>query len=76
MKYETLGKLYLHELELEVPASRKCLERIPESLFNWKPHERSMEMGYLALLVAAMPNWITETVEKTVIDFATYKLPA
>ena len=45
---------YLKELEAEIPATRKCLERIPESLFGWKPHERSMTLGYLALLVAGL----------------------
>ncbi len=73
MKYETLGKLYLHELELEVPASRKCLERIPENLFTWKPHERSLEMGYLALMVAEIPKWINEVLVTSTIDYGTFK---
>jgi len=47
----------LKELEAEAGASRKCLERIPENLFDWKPHEKSMTMGYLALLVAEIPKW-------------------
>ncbi len=52
----TLGQLYLQELEAEAAATRKCLERIPEHLFDWKPHEKSMQLGYLALLVADIPN--------------------
>ncbi len=73
MKYESLGKYFLHELETEVASTGKCLERIPESLFTWKPHERSMPLGYLALLVAEIPKWITDTIESSEIDFATYK---
>lgn len=73
MNTESLGKIFLHELNAEVPASRKCLERIPENLFNYKPHERSMNMGYLALLVAGMPEWLIHTIEDKIIDFATYK---
>lgn len=69
----TLGARFLKELDAEAAASRKCLERIPESLFTWKPHERSMPMGYLALLVAEIPKWITAMVEDTEIDFATFK---
>src|ERR1051325_9164116 len=61
------------ELEGEAAASRKCLERIPENLFGWKPHERSMQTGYLALLVAEIPKWIQYTVETTEIDFATFQ---
>ena len=69
----TLGREFLKELEAEAAASRKCLERIPENLFDWKPHEKSMTMGYLALLVAEIPNWITAMVETSEIDFATTK---
>jgi hypothetical protein len=35
------------EFEAEIPATRKCVERIPENLFAWKPHEKSMNLGYL-----------------------------
>ena len=68
-----LGQLFLEELLAEVPATRKCLERIPESLFGWKPHEKSMALGYLALLVAEIPRWITNQVTTGEIDFATYQ---
>ena len=73
MNTESLGKIFLHELNAEIASTRKCLERIPENLFSWKPHEKSMNMGYLALLVAEIPKWISETIEKSVIDFANFK---
>ena len=66
------GLEYLKEMEAETNATRKCLERIPETLFNWKPHEKSMTLGYLALLVAEIPQWITHMIEKSEIDFATF----
>jgi uncharacterized damage-inducible protein DinB len=67
-----LCREFLEELESEVASSRKCLEKIPESLFKWKPHERSMEMGYLASLVAGIPRWITFMIEKGVIDLSSF----
>lgn len=67
------GKEYLAELESEVRATRRCLEAIPESLYDWKPHEKSMNMGYLTLLVADIPRWITYSIEKSEVDFATYE---
>lgn len=67
-----LTSRYLGELESEAAASRKCLERIPENLFDWSPHEKSMKLGYLALLVAEIPKWIKDIVETGEIDFATY----
>ena len=73
MKEISFGNEYLQELEAEIPASRKCIERVPESLYDWKPHEKSMAMGYLTLLVAEIPKWITQMIEKLEVDFATYE---
>ena len=64
---------FLKELEAEAASSRKCLERIPESLFSWKPHEKSMPMGYLSLLVAEIPKWIDATIVTGEIDFANWE---
>jgi uncharacterized damage-inducible protein DinB len=72
METINLGVEFLNEIEAEAPATRKCLERIPENLYDWKPHEKSMIMGYLALLVAEIPKWITYSIEKSEIDLATF----
>jgi uncharacterized damage-inducible protein DinB len=72
MSETVFGLEYWKELEAEGPATRKCLERVPEHLFAWKPHEKSMSMEYLALLVADIPRWISYMIEKSEIDFATY----
>jgi hypothetical protein len=66
------GSEYLNELQSEVRATRRCLEAIPENLYGWKPHEKSTNMGYLTLLVADIPRWITLTINRGEIDFATY----
>lgn len=66
-----LGTEYLKEIESEVRATRRCLEVIPENLYSWKPHEKSMNLGYLSLLVADIPRWISKAIEKSVIDFQT-----
>jgi uncharacterized damage-inducible protein DinB len=66
------ARAFAEELQAEAPATRKCLERIPMELADWKPHERSMAMGYLALLVAEIPLWITTMLRDTEIDFATF----
>jgi uncharacterized damage-inducible protein DinB len=73
MNKNIFGQEFSRELETEIMASRKCLERIDESLFDYKPHEKSMQMGYLALLVADIPKWIAVTVEKGEIDLATWE---
>jgi uncharacterized damage-inducible protein DinB len=53
-----LTELFLGELEREGKSTRKVLERVPEGKNSWKPHEKSMNLGYLAALVAQMPGWI------------------
>ncbi|MGD1045532.1 MAG: DinB family protein [Bacteroidota bacterium] len=68
-----LHKEFLNELEAEAKASRKCMERIPEKLFDWKPHEKSMPMRSLTYVVADIPRWIKQIIESPEIDFATYK---
>lgn len=72
MSIITFGVEYLKELESEAPATRKCIERVPLELYEWRPHEKSMTMGYLTHLVAEIPNWITHMIVKSEIDFATY----
>jgi uncharacterized damage-inducible protein DinB len=72
VQHSTRGKEFLAQLEVEVAATRKCLERIPETVYNFKPHEKSMQMGYLTLLVGEMPRWITKMVQHGEIDLANY----
>ena len=63
-----LKKFFLEQLNREGTASRKTLERVPEGQNNWKPHERSMELGYLAALVATMPGWLALMIERDELD--------
>ena len=64
---------YLQELNFEYKATRACLERIPESLFDYKPHPKSMNLGYLTLLIAEIPLWLRHMIIDGEIDFATFK---
>lgn len=65
----TFAKAFAEELEAETPSTLKCLERIPPELFGWRPHEKSMTLGYLATLIAEIPFWITTILTKPEIDF-------
>ena len=59
---------FLAELEREAAASRRALVRVPEGRSDWKPHEKSMPLGYLATLVATMPGWIAMTINMDELD--------
>ena len=69
----TKAQSFLQELNSEYKATRACLEKIPETLFEYKPHPKSMNMGYLALLVAEIPLWVKHMVTDGEIDFVTFK---
>jgi hypothetical protein len=63
-----MKKLFLEQLEREAASSRKVVERMPEGQNGWKPHERSMELGYLAALVATVPTWLWLMIERDELD--------
>jgi uncharacterized damage-inducible protein DinB len=65
-----MTELFLGVLDREATASRSVLERVPEGHDDWKPHEKSMPLGYLATLVANMPGWIELIVNQDELDFA------
>lgn len=60
----TLKDFFLAQLDREAASTRKTIERVPEGKNSFKPHGRSMELGYLAALVAGMPGWIGFMIER------------
>ena len=50
----------LQELEQEAPTTRRTLERVREDKLEWKPHEKSMTLGVLAMHVATIPAVLGE----------------
>lgn len=68
-----MGQLYIKELQSEAKATRQCVERVPESLYDYKPHEKSMAMRSLVLVVVDIPRWISHMIKEGDIDFVTYR---
>ena len=50
----------LAELDQEVLATKRVLERVPQSQLSWRPHPRSFSLGQLALHVATIPGMVAE----------------
>ena len=50
----------LQELDQEAQTTRRVLERVPADKLAWKPHDKSMSLGQLALHVATCPGNIAE----------------
>jgi uncharacterized damage-inducible protein DinB len=64
-----LKEFFLNVLDEEATMNRKVLERVPEGRPDWKPHPKSMALGYLAALVAAMPGWVAFMIERDELNF-------
>ena len=46
------------------------LEQVPTGKRDWKPHDRSMEFGYLSDLVANIPSWVGMAITLDELDIA------
>ncbi len=60
--------MLLPEFDSEMANTRKLLERLPENLSAFKPHDKSMAMNRLAGHVAELPGWTKETFTKEVLE--------
>ena len=58
----------VQEFDLELPYTRRSLERVPVDKFDWKPHEKSMTLGWLATFLALVPTWGVMAIGKDEFD--------
>jgi len=65
-----LADIYIGQLKSVVDANRRIIDRIPEDKLTWKPHEKSMTLGRLAMHVAELPHWVTRCLSTDFYDFA------
>ncbi len=63
-----MNDLFVSQLDAEAKRTRRALERVPEGRDDWKPHEKSMPLGRLAMLVARMPSWVSMIVRQDSLD--------
>ena len=61
--------IILPEFDEEVANTRKMLQQINDSVFDYKPHEKSMPLGRLASHVGEMVAWTNFTMASEVLNF-------
>ncbi len=59
---DSIAQSLLAEFEIQAPITRKFIERLPKDKLTWKPHEKSMTAGQLALHIARVPANIVRMV--------------
>lgn len=63
-----ISESLIPEFDNEVKATRRLLERVPDSGGAWKPHDKSMPMGKLAIHIANLVGWVGLVVHETQLD--------
>jgi uncharacterized damage-inducible protein DinB len=58
----------LAEFHEEAATTKRVLDRVPADKLGWKPHERSMSLGQLALHIATVPAGICRITEADIFD--------
>jgi uncharacterized damage-inducible protein DinB len=71
----TTAEVLLQDYDMEMGMTRRTLERVPEDKSDYKPHEKSMAMGKLAVHVATLPKLGTFVITTPSLDLATAKWP-
>ncbi len=63
----------LREFGEEAATTRRVLERVPADKLAWRPHERSMSLGQLALHIAMVPAAIANITKPDTFDVSQSK---
>jgi uncharacterized damage-inducible protein DinB len=71
----TISEILLLDFDSEINNTRRTLERIPENDPLWKPHEKSMPIGRLAVHTARLPQFCTRILSTPELDMGVEKFP-
>jgi uncharacterized damage-inducible protein DinB len=71
----SIAQSLLAEFESQAPITRRFLERLPEDKLTWKPHEKSMTAGQLALHLALVPGGLVQFVQSNPAQAPDFQFP-
>jgi uncharacterized damage-inducible protein DinB len=58
----------VNEFREEAAITKRVLQRVPADKLTWKPHEKSMSLGQLALHVATVPGGLARILQQDSFD--------
>src|SRR3977135_4511607 len=70
-----LSERLIAELKREAESTRRVLERVPSDKLSWKPHNKSMSLGQLALHTAGVPGGLAEFLDERSREVPIVPLP-
>jgi uncharacterized damage-inducible protein DinB len=71
----TIAEILLQDFDIEISNTRRTLERVPEGKNDYKCHDKSMELGKLAMHCASLPLFGHYILEDEGMDLAAPKRP-
>lgn len=71
----TIAEILLQDFDIEISNTRRTLERVPDDMPDWAPHEKSMKMGKLAMHCASLPLFGVYIVEDEGMDMGNSTRP-
>jgi uncharacterized damage-inducible protein DinB len=71
----TTSELLLEDFDMEMGMTRRILERVPGDCPGFKPHEKSMALGRLAVHVSTLPRLGITVLTTPGLDLATATWP-
>jgi uncharacterized damage-inducible protein DinB len=66
----TLAEMAFSDLEEEISATRRLLERLPQDKLTWKPHAKSNTLGELATHVVSIVGYQVAALDTEGLDFS------
>ena len=69
------NEAFIQELDQEAQTTRRVLERVPDDQLGWKPHDKSMSLGQLALHVAGVPGMVADIASQAEIEVPDFNQP-
>jgi uncharacterized damage-inducible protein DinB len=65
-----IGQSMVPEFDQEMAGTRKVLERVPNDKLDWKIHEKSATIGWVANHLSDIPAWVAMTINHDSLDVA------